>query len=121
MDPNTIAIAVGYGRAKELGKVAGEVGKNVYQFSSSNGTGRDYYPSYVEVKDAGKKYRIAHSQVHNSYENRSEVVKETSLASFVSDRKQFKRFRDHLAADFAPNTGDFRQNQLFTQIMLNRD
>ena len=31
MDPNTIAIAVGYGRAKELGKAAGEVGKNVYQ------------------------------------------------------------------------------------------
>ena len=40
MDPNTIAIAVGYGRAKELGKAAGEVGKNVYQFSSSNGTAK---------------------------------------------------------------------------------
>ena len=62
----------------------------------------------VKVKDANKKYRIAQTQVHNSYENRSEVVKETSLASFVHDRKQFKRFREHLAADFAPNTGDFR-------------
>ena len=108
MDLNTIAIAVGYGRAKELGKAAGEVGKNVYNLSSSNGTSRDYYIPSVEVKDAGKKYRIAQSQVHNYYENRSEVVKETSLASFVNDRKQFKRFRDHLAADFAPNTGDFR-------------
>jgi len=108
MDPNTIAIAVGYGRAKELGKAAGEVGKNVYQFSSSNGTGRDYYAPDVKVEDANKKYKVAQSQVHNYYENRSEVVKETSLASFVSDRKQFKRFRDHLAADFAPNKGDFR-------------
>ena len=34
MDPNTIAIAVGYGRVKELGKAAGEVGKNVYNLSS---------------------------------------------------------------------------------------
>src|SRR6187431_3112720 len=108
MDPNTIAIAVGYGRAKELGKAAGEVGKNVYQFSSSNGTGRDYYAPDVKVEDANKKYKVAQSQVHNYYENRSEVVKETSLASFVSDRKQFRRFRDHLAADFAPDKGDFR-------------
>jgi molybdopterin-containing oxidoreductase family iron-sulfur binding subunit len=108
MDPNTIAIAVGYGRAKELGKAAGEVGKNVYQFSSSNGTARDYYAPEVTLKDTGDKYRVAQSQVHNSYENRSEVVKETSFASFVSDRKQFKRFREELAADFAPKTGDFR-------------
>ncbi|HEX6848436.1 MAG TPA: TAT-variant-translocated molybdopterin oxidoreductase [Chitinophagaceae bacterium] len=109
MDPNTIAVAVGYGRAKELGKAAGEVGKNVYQFSSSNGTARDYYTPSVEVKDAGKEYKVAQVQVHNSYEDRSEVVKETSLASFVQDRKQFKRFREHLAADFAPKTGDFRR------------
>ncbi len=108
MDPNTIAIAVGYGRAKELGKAAGEVGKNVYQFSSSNGTTRDYYTPDVTIKDTGSEYRIAQSQVHNYYENRSEVVKETSLASFVNDRKQFKRFRTQLAEDFAPKTGDFR-------------
>lgn len=109
MDANTIAIAVGYGRTKELGKAAGEVGKNVYQLSSSNGTTRDYYTPDVAIKDTGNKYRIAQSQVHNSYENRSEVVKETSLASFVHDRKQFKRFREELAADFAPKTGDFRK------------
>ena len=62
----------------------------------------------VTVANADKTYRVAQSQVHNSYENRSEVVKETSLASFVNDRKQFKRFREELAADFAPKTGDFR-------------
>ena len=54
MDPNTIAIAVGYGRAKELGKAAEEVGKNVYQFSSSNGASRHYYAPDVTLEDADK-------------------------------------------------------------------
>ena len=109
MDPNTIAIAVGYGRTDKLGLAASGVGANVYHLSSSNGTARDYYSPDVTVADANKTYRIAQAQVHNSYENRTEVVKETSLASFVKDRKQFKRFREHLAEDFAPKTGDFRK------------
>jgi molybdopterin-containing oxidoreductase family iron-sulfur binding subunit len=109
MDPNTIAIAVGYGRTEQLGIAAGNVGANVYHLSSSNGTSRDYYSPDVTVASAGRKYRVAQSQVHSSYENRTEVVKETSLASFIKDRKQFKRFREELAADFAPKTGDFRK------------
>ena len=110
MDPNTIAIAVGYGRTDKLGLAAGNVGQNVYHLSSSNGTTRDYYSPDITVAKADKpKYRIAQSQVHNSYEHRTEVVKETSLASFVKDRKQFMRFREELAADFAPKTGDFRK------------
>jgi molybdopterin-containing oxidoreductase family iron-sulfur binding subunit len=109
MDPNTIAIAVGYGRHELLGKAAGKVGKNVYQFSSSNGATRDYFLPDVTITKTGKNYRVAQSQVHNSYENRTEVVKETSLATFNKDRKQFKKFREELAADYAPKTGDFRK------------
>jgi molybdopterin-containing oxidoreductase family iron-sulfur binding subunit len=109
MDPNTIAIAVGYGRTDKLGLAAGNVGANVYHLSSSNGTTRDYFAPDVTVASANKKYRVALSQVHSSYENRTEVVKETSLATFVKDRKQFKKFREELAADFAPKTGDFRK------------
>jgi MoCo/4Fe-4S cofactor protein with predicted Tat translocation signal len=111
MDPNTIAIAVGYGRTKTLGISAGEVGKNVYHFSSSDGRTRDYFVSAgVDVKKvANKEHRIAQAQIHGSYENRTEVVKETSLKSFKGDREQFRRFRQHLAEDFAPKTGDFRK------------
>ncbi len=108
MDPNTIAIAVGYGRHELLGIAAGKVGKNVYPFSSSNGTTRDYFSPDVTIAKTGRYYRVAQSQVHNSYEDRTEVVKETSLATFNKDRKQFKKFRDKLAADYAPKTGDFR-------------
>jgi len=110
MDPNTIAIAVGYGRTDKLGLAAGNVGKNVYHLSSSDGTTRDYYSPDVTVAKAGKpKERVAQSQVHNYYEHRTEVVKETSLASLVKDRKQFKRFREVLAEDFAPDKKDFRK------------
>ena len=108
MDPNTIAIAVGYGRHELLGKSAGKVGKNVYPFSSSNGAARDYFLPDVTITKTGRTHRVAQAQVHNSYENRTEVVKETSLATFNKDRKQFKKFREKLAADYAPKTGDFR-------------
>src|SRR5687767_11574233 len=110
MDPNTIAIAVGYGRHEKLGIAAGNVGQNVYHLSSSNGITRDYYSPDVTVTKADEpKYRVAQSQVHNSYEKRTEVVKETSLATFVKDRHQFKRFREELAAEYAPETGDYRK------------
>ena len=42
MNANTIAIAVGYGRTKNLGKAAEGVGQNVYPFASFNGTNVNY-------------------------------------------------------------------------------
>jgi MoCo/4Fe-4S cofactor protein with predicted Tat translocation signal len=108
MDPNTIAIAVGYGRSKNLGKAAENVGQNVYGFTAFNGATTDWFLTDVTVADANKQYKIAQMQVHNSYENRTEVVKETTMATFKKDPNQFKAFRDKLAEDFAPKTGDYR-------------
>jgi molybdopterin-containing oxidoreductase family iron-sulfur binding subunit len=108
MDANTIAVAVGYGRKGNLGKAAEGVGQNSYLFSSFNGTTTDWFRSDVTVTDAKEKYKIAQTQIHNSYENRTEVVKETTLATFKKYPNQFKEFREKLAEDFAPNTGNFR-------------
>jgi len=108
MDPNTIAIAVGYGRTEKLGMTAGNVGKNVYGFKTGNGTTTDCYNASVDVKDLNKKYKIAQTQIHGSYENRTEVVKETTLATFLKHPDQFKSYREHLAEDFAPQTGNYR-------------
>ncbi len=59
------------------------LGKNVYHLSSSNGTTRDYYAPDVTVAKAGKpKYKIAQTQIHNSYEDRTEVVRETYAGYF---------------------------------------
>lgn len=108
MDANTIAVAVGYGRKGNLGKAAEGVGQNSYLFSSFNGTTTDWFRSDVTVTDAKEKYKIAQTQIHNSYENRTEVVKETTLATFKKYPNQFKEFREKLAEDFAPKTGNFR-------------
>jgi molybdopterin-containing oxidoreductase family iron-sulfur binding subunit len=108
MDANTIAVAVGYGRKGNLGKAAEGVGKNGYQFTSFNGTTTDWFRSDVTITDAKEKYRVAQMQIHNSYEDRTEVVKETTLATFKKYPNQFKEFREELAKDFAPKTGDFR-------------
>lgn len=109
MDANTIAVAVGYGRTANLGKAAEGVGKNAYPFTSFNGTTTDWYRSDVTITDAKESYRIAQTQIHNSYENRTEVVKETTLATFIKHPNKFKEFREELAKDFAPKTGDFRK------------
>jgi Fe-S-cluster-containing dehydrogenase component len=108
MDANTIAVAVGYGRKGNLGKAAEGVGQNGYLFTSFNGTTTDWFKTDVTVADAKETYRIAQSQIHNNYENRTEVVKETTLATFKKHPNKFKEFRDKLAEDFAPKTGDFR-------------
>jgi Fe-S-cluster-containing dehydrogenase component len=107
MDPNTIAVAVGYGRSAALGKAAEGVGKNIYVFSGFNGT-RKYQVTDVQVEDTGREYKIAQVQIHNSYEGRTEVVKETSLATFLKEPGKYREFREELAKDFAPNTGNFR-------------
>lgn len=108
MDANTIAVAVGYGRSEKLGVTAGGVGQNVYGFKSFNGTTSELMNSTVEVADAKDTYKIAQTQIHGSYEGRHEVVRETTLATFKKDPDQFKRYREELAADFAPKTGDYR-------------
>ncbi len=107
MNAHTIAVAVGYGRTKSLGKVVEGVGKNASIFSSFNGTSTDYFSKNVSISNTGKKYKIAQTQIHNSYEDRTEVVKETSLANFKSDPNQFKKYRDDLAKNYAPLTGDY--------------
>ena len=109
MNANTIAIAVGYGRTSSLGKVVEGAGKNAFIFSGSNGTTTEYFSRNVSVTNTGKKYKVAQTQIHNSYEDRKEVVKETSLASFKKDPDQYKKFREDLAKSYAPLTGDYRK------------
>ena len=109
IDPKTIAIAVGYGRATSLGKTAGGVGQNAFKFTSFNGNTIDWYQTDVSVTDAKEKYKVAQTQIHNYYEGRVEVVRETTLATFKKHPNQYKEFREKLTKDFAPRSGDYRK------------
>jgi molybdopterin-containing oxidoreductase family iron-sulfur binding subunit len=109
MNANTIAIAVGYGRSESIGKAVSGVGKNLYPFARFNGTTVDYYTDVtVSDKTLGTE-KIAQTQIHNSYEGRTEVVKETTLATFLKNPKRYTEERDELVKDYAPKTGDYRK------------
>src|SRR5258706_882046 len=108
MNADTIAIAVGYGRSEKLGKTAAGAGQNVYPFASFNGTTVDYFAPDVAITDLNRKQKIAQSQIHNSYEGRVEVVRETTFATFKKNPGEIPEYREEMKNDFAKSTGDFR-------------
>jgi MoCo/4Fe-4S cofactor protein with predicted Tat translocation signal len=109
MNANTIAIAVGYGRNEGLGKTAAGVGTNVYHLGSFNGSTFSYAAG-AEITDAKRKEKIAQMQIHNSYEGRVEVVRETTLASFLKDPNEITDFRQDLLDKYAKANNDFRKD-----------
>jgi molybdopterin-containing oxidoreductase family iron-sulfur binding subunit len=110
MNADTVAIAVGYGRGEKLGKTAAGVGLNVYPFASFNGTTVDYFAADVTIADPKvPKQKIAQTQIHNSYEGRVEVVRETTLATFKKNPNAIPDYRNKMTEDYAKKTSDFRK------------
>ncbi len=124
-NPNTIGIALGYGRGVDaaknpddksealqkaqlhIGKAAAGTGKNAYPLVTFNGTTRDYFIASATVSDAGYRYKVAQNQTHQTYEDRKDVMLETTLATLKKEPKIFEERREDLVKDFAPKTGDF--------------
>ncbi|CAA9538854.1 MAG: Molybdopterin oxidoreductase, iron-sulfur binding subunit [uncultured Segetibacter sp.] len=130
-NPNTIAIALGYGRGtdaakdgddddkrkvqidkarRNIGKAGGATGKNAFPLVTFNGVTRDYFIPAVNVAEAGYKYKVAQSQTHQTHEGRTEVVLETTLATLMKDPEMFEERREELHKDFAPKTGNFERD-----------
>ena len=108
MHPDTIAVALGYGRSEAFAKATKGIGKNVYPFARLNG-GNIEYANDADVTKTGDTYKVARLQVHNTYDGRTEVVKETSLASFKLHPNAYKEWREELHKDYAPKSGDYRK------------
>jgi molybdopterin-containing oxidoreductase family iron-sulfur binding subunit len=108
MNPNTIAVALGYGRTKNLGKSAEGVGQNTYPFATFNGTNVIYAAPDVTVTKTGDTEKVAQTQIQNNYQGRVEVVRESTLATFKKYPNQYKEYREDLVKEFAPITGDYR-------------
>lgn len=130
-NPNTIAVALGYGRGadaakdgddedkrkvqidkarKNIGKAGGATGKNAFPLVAFNGVTRDYFIPAVDVADAGYRYKVAQSQTHQTYEGRTEVVLETTLATLKKEPEMFRERREELHKDFAPKTNNFERD-----------
>ena len=99
MNANTIAVAVGYGRSAALGRTADGVGKNVFPLASFNGTTISNIAD-ATVEKTSAKHKVAQTQIHNSYEDREYVVRETTLATFKAHPGTIPAYRKKLADDY---------------------
>ncbi len=104
VQPDTIGIAVGYGRTDKLGKVAKGVGQNVFPFTSFNGTNVSYEVASIAIEKTGDTSDIAQVQTHNVYTtstgDRQDVMKELTLADFKKDPTEILDDREKEATPF---------------------
>ncbi len=95
--PNTIGIALGYGRTAELGKAVVNSGKNVYPFTYYTNNSVKYAVSDVKIETTGDTYKLALTQTHNIYDTaqgvRTEVVKQMTLPEFIKHPEEIKEER----------------------------
>lgn len=96
--PNTIGIAVGYGRSEKLGKSVVGTGKNAYPLASLNGATVNFVNSNVTITVTGDKYPVALTQTHSRYDteqgNRTEVMKELTLAEYKAHPTEIREERE---------------------------
>jgi Fe-S-cluster-containing dehydrogenase component len=129
MHPDVIAIAAGYGRGGEvkdeaaaekaiqtIGRAAAGTGVNVYPLVSFTGDGNQYYVSNVSYEKTSEKQTIAYVQSHNVYEDRTEVVKEISLAEYKAKPEKLQEAANELREKFGK---DFRNEATLYDPKLN--
>lgn len=97
--PDTIGIAVGYGRSNNIGKAAAGVGQNAFPLASISNGVVSFSNSSVDITVTGEKYPVALTQTHNRYDttqgNRTEVMKELTLADYKKHPTEIREERDH--------------------------
>jgi molybdopterin-containing oxidoreductase family iron-sulfur binding subunit len=96
--PDTIGIAVGYGRSANMGKSADNVGKNAFPLACTNGSTVSYSCADVSISLTDATYPVALTQTHSRYDtaqgNRTEVMKELTLAQYKHHPTEIRDERD---------------------------
>jgi molybdopterin-containing oxidoreductase family iron-sulfur binding subunit len=97
-----IAIALGYGRESAdpkntgnyIGRASVGAGKNAFPLTSFNGMTVEWSAPDISFEKTNETYKVAQTQVHNSYEGRNEVVKELTLEHFNKAPEEILEERD---------------------------
>ena len=102
--PDTIGIAVGYGRTDKLGKAVEGVGQNVFPFASLSGSTISFANADVTAEKTNDTYKIAVTQTHGGYDTkqgkRTEMMKELTLAHFKEEPNEILDDREKELAPF---------------------
>lgn len=109
--PNTVGIALGYGRNAKIGKTVNgndekPVGINAYQFTSVSNGNVSYVANDAKLTLTSDLYPVALTQTHNIYNtsqgNRTEIMKELTLAELKHNPKEVLQER---IEELKPYTG----------------
>ncbi|MDE3251656.1 MAG: TAT-variant-translocated molybdopterin oxidoreductase [Bacteroidota bacterium] len=96
--PDTIAIAVGYGRSEKMGKAVVGTGKNAFPLASMQGSTVSFTNGEVTIAATGDTYPVALTQTHNRYDTaqgvRTEVMKELTLAEYKENPTEIREDRE---------------------------
>ena len=107
--PNTVGIALGYGRNSKIGKTANTdekpIGVNAFQFATLNNGAVSFSVADVKLVKTDEKYPIALTQTHNLYDTgkqgvRTEVMKELTLAELKHNPNEVLEDREKELAPY---------------------
>ncbi len=101
MHDNVVAVAVGYGRDKKVGKAAAETGVNVYPLVGKNTNNTPVYDiANVEITPTNEKYELAITQTHFVYESERPIIHEFTLDEFKKNPNELYEERKHALGHF---------------------
>jgi len=90
--PQTVGIALGYGRAESVGKAVVGTGKNAFPLACINNGTVNFSCTNVTLTMTGETYPVALTQTHFRYDTaqgtRTEIMKELTLAEYKHNPKE---------------------------------
>ena len=121
MPDGVFAMAVGYGRqsadpkntGKYIGLAAVDAGKNVFPFAVNNGTTVEWFQPDISFEKTDDKYKVAQVQIHGSYEGRTSVIKELTLAEYVKEPDEILDDRKKELAKYGGIEGFDKEGTLY--------
>ena len=90
--PQTVGIALGYGRAESVGKAVVGTGKNAFPLACINNGTVNFSCTNITLTMTGETYPVALTQTHFRYDTaqgtRTEIMKELTLAEYKHNPKE---------------------------------